>query len=124
MSMPTNRIQTINGDFLSATDVLLKVLDITDGSALPPELRVVISNNVIVALVSTTEEAIRNAFSESLAIILESGVPFDRLRSDLQKANLEGGIALLSEQRRSLDWQLTKSVIDSFARCYSVEQVA
>ena len=119
MAALANRIQNINDDFIDATEILLQLLDLGEAQSVAPELRVVLSNNIIVALVSTTEEALRDAFSEYLAIIEESGFSYGQLRSDLQKANLNSAISLLSEQRKLFDWTSTKSVVDTFAACLS-----
>lgn len=113
------RLRAIRTELDEALATLDDVLTHVDTPPLAANLRVTISNSVIVALVSTTEETIRNLFSEYLAILEETISSFSRLRSDVQEANVESAIRLLGRAKKPLNWMSARQVVDSLRGCLS-----
>jgi hypothetical protein len=102
MSDLAERFKVVEDDYNDALATLEGVLKHVDETKPAASLRVVILNNVIVALISSLEETLRDMFQEYLTILEESFKNHQWLRSDLQKANLDCAIQLLRDQKMIL----------------------
>lgn len=80
---------------MEALSRLISILQFIEESRPPPDLRVTMTNSVIVSALSTAEEAFRELFVEALNI-LEQYVPtHDHLNNQLKKANSEKSADLI-----------------------------
>jgi hypothetical protein len=92
------RFDAVLDDYSAAADNLTNLLAyIVQAGPGEPALRVTLLNNTLVALVATTEEGLRNVFSEYLLIVNEQLPDHRALRKGLQKANIN---ALLSQLKK------------------------
>jgi hypothetical protein len=89
------RLEGIAAEIEEAFAILEKVLDHIDATKPDAAPRVVMTNNVIVALVGTMEEGIRSILGEYLSILQESIPAPTGLREGLRSANLLAGIERL-----------------------------
>lgn len=96
-NMPLNfeRLDAVRKVIFEDIRTLIAVLDHIDSTMPPPELRVVITNSTLVALVSVIEEGLRNLFSEYLAILQETIPNYMRLKPDVRKANVKAAVQAL-----------------------------
>lgn len=121
MSELAARFKAIEDDWKEALATLDAVLThVADSNPAAP-LRIVILNNVIVALVSTTEEALRELFQEYLKIIEKRFENHQCLRLDIQKANLECGIQQLREYKTEADLAKAAGIVRELSKCLNGE---
>jgi hypothetical protein len=118
---PESRFTSIEDDFHNALATLEAVLKHVDDTKPAPSLRIVILNNVIVALISSTEETLRDLFEEYLTILEESFANHLWLRENLKKANLECAIQLLNEHKRDADFHNAASLVKDLSTCLNGE---
>lgn len=89
------RIAAPEREGLEALSRLVQIIQFIDESRPPADLRVTMTNSIIVSALSTAEEAFREVFIEALNI-LELYVPtHDHLNNELKKANSEKSIDLV-----------------------------
>jgi hypothetical protein len=115
------RFRAIEDDWKDALAILDAVLTHVADSNPAAALKIVILNNVIVALVSTTEEALRELFQEYLKIIEATFASHQHLRVDIQKANLECGIQQLKEYKAEADLVRAAEVVRDLSKCLNGE---
>jgi hypothetical protein len=121
MSQLAARFKAIEDDWEEALATLDAVLTHVAASNPAAALKIVILNNVIVALVSTTEEALRELFQEYLKIIEATFENHQRLRVDIQKANLECGIQQLREYKTEADFAKAAGIVRELSKCLNGE---
>src|SRR5713226_2463659 len=122
MSELAARFKAIEDDWKEALATLDAVVTHVADSNPAAALKIVILNNVIVALVSTTEEALRELFQEYLKIIEATFENHQRLRLDIQKANLECGIQQLREYNKSeADLAKAAGIVRELSKCLNGE---
>jgi hypothetical protein len=106
-------------DALATLDNVLKHVAAANPAA---ELRVIILNNVIVALISTTEESLRELFHEYLTVLEENFEDHKMLSLDLRKANLDCGIQQLKNATRDSDFRRAAAIAGDLSKCLKNEQ--
>src|ERR1700691_6137669 len=117
MSDLTDRFKVVEDDYIDALATLEDVLNhVTENKPAAP-LRVVILNNVIVALISSLEETLRDMFQEYLTILEGSFKNHQWLRVDLKKANLDCAIQLLRDHKTDSDFDRAAAVVMDLSRC-------
>ena len=117
MSDLTERFKVVEDDYNDALATLEAVLKHVNDTKPAASLRVVILNNVIVALISSLEETLRDMFQEYLAILEESFKNHKLLRIDLQKANLDCAIQLLRDHKTDSDFDNAAAVVKDLSTC-------
>jgi len=83
------RLEASEREGIEALSRLLSIVEFIDASKPAPELRVTMTNSVIVSAISSAEEAFRELFIESLRILEEFIPTHDHLNNQLKKANTE-----------------------------------
>jgi len=121
MSDLAERFKAIEDDWKEAVATLEAILTHVAATNLAAGLKIVILNNVIVALVSATEEALRELFQEYLKIIEATVENHQHLRLDIQRANLECGIQQLREYKTGTDLAKAAAVIRELSKCFNGE---
>lgn len=121
MSELEARFTAIEDDYKAALVTLDNVLAHVAETNPVAALKVVILNNVIVAVVSTTEEVLRELFQEYLKILEESFDSHQLLRVDLQRANLDCGIQQLREHKTESNFDIAAGVVRELSRCLAGE---
>lgn len=110
------RFKTIEDEFKAALSVLGGVLSYIEQHKPEPSLRVMMLNNTIVALVSTSEETLRDLFDEYLTILEDGFSDYRWLRAQLRSANLESATQLLREHRSDPDFDAS-AVVRDLSKC-------
>ncbi len=110
------RFKTIEDEFKAALSVLDGVLNYVEQHRPEPSLRVMMVSNTIVALVSISEEALRNLFDEYLTILEDGFRDYRWLRAQLRSANLESAMQLLREHRSDPHFDVA-AVVRDLSKC-------
>ncbi|MCF3470774.1 HEPN domain-containing protein [Stenotrophomonas maltophilia] len=115
------RLSAPEQEGMEALSRLRLIVDFIDESRPPPDLRVTMTNSIIVSTLSTAEEAFREVFIEALNI-LEQNVPtHDHLNNQLKKANSEKSVDLIKrllKEGRKADASLALS---GLSKCLNSE---
>lgn len=95
--MPTSapKFESVRDEFIDAIDTLQKMLSLGTDRGTDPIVRISLLNAVIVAVVSTVEEALRDLFKTYLEVLESEIEHHSMLPSPLQKSNVQGGVAVL-----------------------------
>lgn len=112
------RIGAVESDIHVAFDRLRGVLALIQAAKPRAEIRVVVSNNVIVSIVSTLEEGLRNLLFEYLSILEDGSTSHVYLRKTLQMSNLDRGVGLL---KKASDLEIAGTLIETIANCLKGE---
>lgn len=111
------RFDPIVSDFEAALLTLEQVLRHIEETKPDAKLRVVILNNIIVALTSTIEEALRGLFQEYLSILQDCFGDHGELRQALQMANLECAIQALKNHKTNGELKAAATVVSNLDKC-------
>ncbi|MGH7814549.1 MAG: HEPN domain-containing protein [Candidatus Binataceae bacterium] len=122
MSELAERLKPIEDDFNDALATLNSVLDHVSDTKLKPALRVVISNNVIVTLISSIEETLRNLFKAYLTTLEERFAKHQLLNLQLQRANLDCGVQQLKDHTKDSEFKLAAAVVKDLSKCLNGER--
>jgi hypothetical protein len=112
-----DRFKVLEDEAAAALETLRSVLEHVANTNPAAPLRVIILNNVIVSLVSSVEESLRELFQEYLSILQESFEDHRSLRTELQRANLECGIRELQRARSAVDFRQAAIVAKALFVC-------
>ncbi len=106
---------------MEALSRLIQIIQFIDESRPPADLRVTMTNSIIVSALSTAEEAFREVFIEALNI-LEIYVPtHDHLNSQLKKANSEKSIDLVKRLLKEGKKADATSALRGLSKCLNSE---
>jgi hypothetical protein len=121
MSDLTERFKVLEDNYQDALATLEGVLKHVSDTKPDPALRVVILNNVIVTLISSLEETLRDIFRQYLTILEESVKNHQWLRVELQEANLDCAIKLLRDYKTHSKFDDATAVVKDLLRCLNGE---
>src|SRR6266446_4418511 len=111
MSDLAELFKVVEDDYNDALATLEGVLKHVTDTKPAASLRVVILNNVIVALISSLEETLRDTFQVYLRILEQNFENHQWLRVDLQKTNLDCAIQLLRDHKSDSDFDKAATVV-------------
>lgn len=115
------RLGAILADGTNAIENLRRVLDFIDDTKPPSELRVLMTNSVIVTAVSTLEETLRQLFIEYLTIVEERIDSYKRLRGELRDANAEKFVEVLRKSFKEKNENEALKLVDDLRKCLAGE---
>lgn len=115
------RFRIFEDNYDDALATLEGVLKHVSDTKPDPALRVVILNNVIVTLISSLEETLRDIFQQYLTILQESVQNHRWLRVELQEANLDCAIKLLRDYKTYSKFDDATAVVEDLLRCLNGE---
>jgi len=117
MISPRAEIEPVLGDYESAIATLVASLDHIATTRPEPTLRVMFLNNVIVSLVSISEETLRSLFQRYLYCLQELVDNHGVLRKELQRRNARQGVELLRKLEAPTDSWRALEIIEKLSRC-------
>lgn len=117
----SDRLDAIRAEGLKALGNLSGVLAFMDASKPAPELRVLMVNSVIVAIVSTMEEVLRQLFVEYLTIVEERIDSHKKLRGPLREANAEKSTEEIRKFLKEKNEADAVKILDGLRRCLNGE---
>jgi hypothetical protein len=90
MPAPLARLQAVEADVREALNRTQAILGFLTEKQAAPDIRVAISNSLVVAMVSIVEEGIRSLFIEYIRILEDEVGTYRKFRPELAAANIEG----------------------------------